>query len=192
MTPTPGDRQGSVGASKAALLTVGLALAPLLWLASSGLGTSVAQAASPVQIAPAAPSVRIPGVWLLPITAAPVIAEFNPPPQRWLAGHRGVDVLAPVGTAVLAAGAGRVRFVGDVAGRGVVVIDHGLLVTTYEPVSAQVAVGDEVAAGTPIGIIGAGGHCSERCLHWGAKRGAEYLDPLLLLHGYAPVLKVPW
>ena len=170
----------------AALLGIGLlgagthSMAPPVW------GATLAHAAAKTPVA------RIPGLWLPPISAAPVISAFDPPPQRWLAGHRGVDLRAPTGTAVTAAGAGRVRFAGDVAGRGVVVLDHGDLVTTYEPVAAQVAVGDAVAAGAPIGVIGSGGHCSDRCLHWGAKRGEEYLDPLWLLRGYTPVLKVPW
>ena len=59
---------------------------------------------------------------------------------------------------------------------------HGDTRTTYEPVRATVSVGDEVAAGQPIGLLEVGGsHCfPTACLHWGWLRGRTYLDPLLL------------
>lgn len=125
--------------------------------------------------------------WTAPVQPVTVISAFDPPAQRWRTGHRGVD-LASTGT-VRAAGNGTVTFVGQIAGRGVVSVSHGRLRTTYEPVDATVAVGQEVAAGQPIGAIGAGGHCSERCLHWGLLEGDEYLDPMSLLRMGPPVLK---
>ena len=88
--------------------------------------------------------------------------------------------------------AGTVRFAGRIAGRGVVVVGHGATRTTYEPVRATVAVGDEVAAGAPIGRLEvAGSHCfPAACLHWGWLRGEVYLDPLALV-GARPVRLVP-
>jgi len=111
-----------------------------------------------------------------------VVRGFDPPAHDWLSGHRGVDVAGQVGDIVVAAAAGRVRFAGTVAGQGVVSIDHGEVVTTYEPVEPLVAVGDLVLPGDPIGRL-AGGHLcpASACLHWGLKRGAEYLNPLSLL-----------
>jgi len=95
---------------------------------------------------------------------------------------------------VLAAGAGTVVFAGQVAGRGVVSVDHpGGLRTTYEPVSPTVAAGDLVAKGQQIATL-APGHpdCTAvACLHWGARRGADYLDPLRLL-GLGRVRLLPW
>jgi murein DD-endopeptidase MepM/ murein hydrolase activator NlpD len=69
----------------------------------------------------------------------------------------------------------------------VVVVDHGPTRTTYQPVAASVARGDEVAAGDVLGTLSwAGTHCSPAaCLHWGWRRGDTYLDPLLLV-GAAP------
>ncbi|MGB4917080.1 MAG: M23 family metallopeptidase, partial [Propionicimonas sp.] len=63
-----------------------------------------------------------------------------------------------------------------------VVISHGDLRTTYEPVLATVVVGQAVTTGQPLGTLVAGHPCpGGDCLHWGLKRGAEYLDPLALL-----------
>lgn len=107
----------------------------------------------------------------------PVVRGYDPPAQDWLPGHRGVDLAAPVGSSVSAAAAGRVSVAQVIAGRGVVTIVHGELRTTYEPVRASVRVGDQVAAGDVIGTVEAG-HCPTGCLHFGLKRGDEYLDPL--------------
>lgn len=130
--------------------------------------------------------------WVSPVGSAPVpdpVAGFAPPPERWLAGHRGVDLAALPGEEVRSAGAGTVSFVGMLAGRGVVTVVHGGLRTTYEPVDAIVVTGESVRRGQVIGRLAAGGHCSLRCLHWGLRRGDEYLDPMLLLEMRPPVLK---
>jgi len=68
-----------------------------------------------------------------------------------------------------------------VSGRGVVSIDHDDLRTTYEPVTPQVAAGQQVSLGQPIGRVSGGGHCAGRCLHWGLRQGDLYVDPLLLI-----------
>lgn len=132
------------------------------------------------------------GHW--PMTPEPeVVAGFDPPADPWGSGHRGVDLLGRPGQTVLAALPGRVSFAGSLAGRGVLVIDHGATRTTYEPVAATVAVGDEVVAGGPIGRLQSGAsHCAPRtCLHWGWIEGADtYLDPLRLVGG-GPVRLLP-
>jgi len=132
------------------------------------------------------------GVW--PLVPEPaVIAGFDPPADEWGAGHRGVDLLAAPGQVVLAALPGQVSFAGSLAGRGVVVVDHGPTRTTYEPVAATVSVGDPVTAGAALGTLQTGGsHCAPRtCLHWGWIEGAEtYLDPLRLVGG-GPVRLLP-
>src|ERR687897_50539 len=124
--------------------------------------------------------------WVRPIAeSASVVRGFDPPLQRWSAGHRGVDLAAPAGTTVRAAGAGVVTYAGLLAGRGVVAVSHGELRTTYEPVTATVSVGEQVDPGVPIGTLAAAGsHCRpSACLHWGLLRGGTYLDPLQLLGG---------
>jgi murein DD-endopeptidase MepM/ murein hydrolase activator NlpD len=131
-------------------------------------------------------------VW--PLVPRPVVvAPFDPPSSTWGAGHRGVDLLGRPGQVVHAAAAGTVTFAAPLAGRGVVVVDHGGTRTTYEPVRASVRVGEHVAEGQPLGRLEvAMSHCFPRaCLHWGLLRGGTYLDPLTLV-GAGPVRLLPW
>lgn len=122
----------------------------------------------------------------------PVLRAFDPPAKDWQPGHRGVDLAAKVGTPVRAAAAGRVSVAQVIGGRGVVTIVHGDLRTTYEPVRASVRVGQQVRAGDVIGAVQAG-HCAGGCLHFGLKRGDQYLDPLGDMYGQGtgPVRLLP-
>ena len=131
--------------------------------------------------------------WMAPVEGpVRVLRPFAPPPRRWLPGHRGVDLAAGAGSPVLAAGAGTVLWAAPLAGRGVVVVGHADgRRTTYEPVDASVEEGDAVLAGDVLGVLGVGDvHCGgvPSCLHWGLRRGRDYLDPLLLLRRGRPVL----
>ena len=131
------------------------------------------------------------GTW--PLRPQPTVVEhFDPPPTPYAAGHRGVDLSGRPGQTVRAALAGRVSYAGRLAGRGVVVVDHGPTRTTYQPVAASVEVGDTVTAGAVIGRLEvAGSHCFPRaCLHWGWVEGETYLDPLRLV-GAGPVRLLP-
>jgi murein DD-endopeptidase MepM/ murein hydrolase activator NlpD len=124
-----------------------------------------------------------------------VLHPFEPPPTPYAAGHRGVDLAVTSGQAVLAARGGRVFFAGTVAGRGVVVISHSDGISTeYEPVVPAVHVGDAVQTGQVIGrIVGTHHDCHPGgCLHWGARRGGGYLDPMRLLSPLGPVRLLPW
>ncbi|KWV32430.1 hypothetical protein AWV63_12500 [Micromonospora rifamycinica] len=146
------------------------------------------------------PSARAP-VFRWPLDGPPrPVRRFDPPPRPWLAGHRGVDLAAASGATVRSAGAGTVLFAGMVAGRPVVTVGHpGGLRTTYEPVRPVARPGDVVVAGAPLGAL-LTGHpgCpplgtpvpTGSCLHWGVRRGPDYLDPLALL-GLGPVRLLP-
>ena len=131
--------------------------------------------------------------WVAPIEPMHVMRGFDAPSSAWGAGHRGVDLAASVGTWVRAAGDGTVAFVGTIAGKDVVSIRHATLTTTYEPVHAHVRIGEHVTAGAVIGVVTVtGGHCGgvAGCMHWGAKRGETYLNPLALI-GRAPIVLKP-
>ncbi len=98
--------------------------------------------------------------------------------------HSGVDFSAERGTPVLAANRGRVALVAEFffAGR-LVVLDHGLgLYTLYFHLDkADVAEGEMVEQGQPIGAVGATGRATGPHLHWGAQLGLARVDPRELL-----------
>jgi murein DD-endopeptidase MepM/ murein hydrolase activator NlpD len=137
-----------------------------------------------VASAPAPGTGALPG-WSWPLRPGPdqVVRDFDPPPQPWLAGNRGVDLAGRAGQPVRAAGAGMVSFAGPIAGVGVVSVTSGALRTTYEPLTVQVHRGQQVSAGSVLGRLSlVGSHCRPAaCLHWGLLRGEDYLDPLALL-----------
>ena len=130
-----------------------------------------------------------------PVAGWPRVSRpFQPPLSRYGPGHRGVDLIAAVNSPVLAAGDGTVVFAGELAGRGVVSVQHASgLRTTYEPVLAAVPPGAVVRRGQLIGVLQAGheGCPAQACLHWGVRRGEDYLDPLRLLGRWQVRLK-PW
>jgi murein DD-endopeptidase MepM/ murein hydrolase activator NlpD len=126
------------------------------------------------------------GGW--PLDGTPTVGHaFDPPDQPWLPGHRGVDLETRPGQRVLSPADGRVVFVGRVGGKPVVVVDHGGVRSTFEPVDASVRVGQQVRQGQVLGRVGREAHCQDRCLHWGLRRGKAYLDPLVLVRGPASV-----
>lgn len=135
-----------------------------------------------------------PASWHAPVDGA-VVRGFDPPARPWSPGHRGVDLAASAGTPVRAPAAGAVTFAGQVGGKPVVVVSHGELRSTFEPVEARRAVGDRVARGDVVGVVTgdtAVHHCDATgCLHWGVRRGEAYVDPLALLGRAEPVVLLP-
>lgn len=133
-----------------------------------------------------------PPVLAPPVPGAPT-RTFDLPEHDWLPGHRGVDLAGAPDESVRAAAAGVVTFAGVIAGRGVIVVAHGDYRTTYEPVRAVVTEGTLVAVGEEIGRLEPGhdGCPVSACLHWGLKRGDDYLDPLAWLSGRLPVRLLP-
>jgi murein DD-endopeptidase MepM/ murein hydrolase activator NlpD len=198
---------GRVGAGHAGISLRALALlGSLVLAASAGVRSGPAGAVGAAGKTSAATAYRLPLVG--PIR---VVRPFAPPATRYSAGHRGVDLASGPGGQVRAAGSGTVRFAGNVAGRGVVVLEHpGGISTEYEPLAVRlgtgggpggsragpgiaVRVGQPVAAGTALGVVaGVHGDCApSACLHWGARRGGEYFDPLTLLQPLGPLRLAP-
>lgn len=182
----------------------------LVVLAAGGAAVLPASAAGPPASPGATPSgirLTVPGVVprgvpdlpgrYRPPVAGPlrVVRPFEQPAGPYAAGHRGVDLATVPGQRILAPAAGTVVFAGGVAGRGVVVVVHADGVSTeYEPVRPAVSAGTAVSAGHVIATV-AGTHTGcrpGRCLHWGARRGGGYFDPLRLLLPLGAVRLLPW
>lgn len=161
-------------------------LVPLLALAL--LGTSAAGEPAPLPTT----TVR----YTLPVgPPAAVVEAFSGPAERWLSGHRGVDLSAEPGSPVRAPAAGVVSFAGPVADRSVVTVTHpdGRR-SSLEPVDADVRAGDPVTQGQPLGRVqDVPGHCAPAsCVHWGVRTGPDaYVDPMGLVAGGGPVVLLP-
>jgi murein DD-endopeptidase MepM/ murein hydrolase activator NlpD len=115
--------------------------------------------------------------WVNPLPEASVTSCFG---LRWGRLHAGVDLAAPDGTPIRAAGAGVVVAAGPAAGSGnAVLIDHGNgFLTHYGHMSAiTVAVGQKVTAGEQIGNEGSTGHSTGPHLHFEVHLG-HYKNPI--------------
>lgn len=129
------------------------------------------------------------GEYVWPVRG-PVVYPFVAPDTPYGPGHRGIDIAAALATPVHAAAPGRVSFAGRIAEGLYVSVDHPDGVrTTYSWLSAvSVRAGDTVRSGQPIGATGPGhpGRAPPH-LHFGARVGEMYIDPLLLLEGSSVV-----
>jgi murein DD-endopeptidase MepM/ murein hydrolase activator NlpD len=133
--------------------------------------------------------------WSWPLSPRPaVLRVFDPPAKPWLSGHRGVDLEAPFDGAPLKSPAsGTVSFVGTVVDRPVITIDHGNgLRSSFEPVASSLRAGSAVAEGDVLGQVQTG-HCGPAppCLHWGVRRGEDYVNPLAFVMDLRPSVLLP-
>lgn len=127
----------------------------------------------PSGLAPRAPAAAAAAVLYQPPVDGPVVDGFRPPASPFGPGNRGVDYATTPGSPVMAAGDGLVVFAGQVGGRLHVVVRHADGIrTSYSFLDAvTVHTGDRVSAGQEVGRAG-------HSLHFGARRGDAYIDPL--------------
>jgi murein DD-endopeptidase MepM/ murein hydrolase activator NlpD len=113
---------------------------------------------------------------------APLGNAFGPRGTRF---HAGIDLLAEAGTAVGAAGPGRVAYAGRIAGGWgkLVVVAHARRVRTlYAHLSAvEVDVGERVDTGSQVGAVGASGNATGPHLHFEVRVGGAAVDPATAL-----------
>ena len=103
---------------------------------------------------------------------------------RWGRMHEGIDVAAPIGAPIWAAAAGSIIYAGWLGGYGnLVVVDHGNgLATAYAHASSiVVSVGQSVAQGETVSLVGSTGNSSGPHLHFEVRVNGAAVDPLLYL-----------
>ena len=124
-----------------------------------------------------------------------VLRTFVAPAHEYGPGHRGVDLVAVAGDVVRSPAAGTVTFAGQVAGRGVVVVEHaGGTLTSLEPVAAGLPRGTRVEQGGAVAVVAAAPPhtgCARSCVHWGVRVGGRYVDPEWWLGRTRPVRLLP-
>ncbi|MDR1498956.1 MAG: M23 family metallopeptidase [Rickettsiales bacterium] len=98
--------------------------------------------------------------------------------------HRGIDMVGPTGSFVVAPAGGIVRMVGERGGFGNSIdIDHGNnIMTVYAHLAKSlVRVGDTVKKGDKIGIQGSSGRSTGQHLHWEVSVNRNSVDPAKFL-----------
>jgi murein DD-endopeptidase MepM/ murein hydrolase activator NlpD len=103
--------------------------------------------------------------------------------------HKGLDIAAPLGSAITAAAAGKVVFSGWAEGYGnLVTVDHGDgILTRYAHTAANlVHAGDDVAAGQEIALVGSTGRSTAPHLHFEVHKNGQPIDPMQIV-GFARV-----
>jgi murein DD-endopeptidase MepM/ murein hydrolase activator NlpD/triacylglycerol esterase/lipase EstA (alpha/beta hydrolase family) len=120
-----------------------------------------------------------------PPVDAPLTDRFRPPATEFGAGNLGVDYGTTPGTTVRAAAPGQVVFAGPVGNTLHVVVLHADGVRTTYAFLASITVmrGQAVGMGAAVGTSGAG-------LHFGARVGEAYVDPLVLLASGPPEVRL--
>lgn len=98
--------------------------------------------------------------------------------------HTGIDIRAPRGTPVRAAGPGEVLFAGWLRGYGqVIIIDHGNdLSSVYAHLSSMsIREGSAVKKGQTIGAVGSTGTATGAHLHFEVRANGDARDPMKYL-----------
>ncbi len=168
----------------------------MVFLLLVALAPGVNSIASPLPTAAAPLSANL--AWSWPLAGKPrVVRVFDLPAQPWLSGHRGVDLLAAQGSAVVAPIEGVVSFSGVVADRPVLSLAvAGGLRLSFEPVRSELKAGDAVIRGQHLGVLEGPTHCRDpalggSCLHWGVRRGEDYVNPLQFVLDLRPSVLLP-
>src|SRR5512134_394280 len=137
--------------------------------------------------APAAPADPVPSQalasgaaapWVWPVVG-PLLRGFDPPDSPYGSGHRGIDIAAATGTAVLAPANGTVTFAGPVGGNLFLTIDHGGgLESTYSWLASVVARRGQVVTQGQVVATSGTGHTGAVVphLHLGVRLDDAYVD----------------
>jgi murein DD-endopeptidase MepM/ murein hydrolase activator NlpD len=133
--------------------------------------TGTPSTTAPARIGDSRQQLVVPAHWSTPVVGAAVTTCFC---TRWGKFHDGIDLAAPLGTPIHAAGAGTVVKVGPMDGYGqTIFIRHGNGDVSFYGHMAEVNVtlGQKVKAGQVIAPVGSEGFSTGPHLHFSVYRG---------------------
>lgn len=129
-----------------------------------------------------APAATIPSSGPIPLTdlryVRPVVGAIT---QVITPRHTGIDLAAPLGSLIVAADDGVITALGWVAiGGRRVCVRHasGVVSCAYHTSAPLVHIGELVARGQPIALVGLTGVTTGPHVHWEATLGTRFIDPL--------------
>ena len=132
------------------------------------------------------------GGWLrTPLRYDRITSRFDPrrmhPILKRIVPHHGVDYAASTGTVVWAAAGGTIKFAGTKGANGnLVVIRHPNGFESYyahlSRIERGIRSGRKVSYRDTIGYVGSTGRSTGPHLHFGLRRGGNFIDPLRVLN----------
>ena len=169
---------GSVGSPETGSVGTGFVESLRIGSVGTGFGSlRIGSVDAELSFVPQARKVKPLPLWVHPLPEAATTSCFGP---RWGRLHAGVDLAAPDGTRIRAAGGGTVVAAGPAEGYGnAVLIDHGNgYLTHYGHLSAiTVTPGQHVAVADQVGNEGSTGHSTGPHLHFEVHQGS-YQNPI--------------
>jgi murein DD-endopeptidase MepM/ murein hydrolase activator NlpD len=130
--------------------------------------------------------------WHLPVGNYHLTAGFGESSGLWSSTHTGLDFAADTGTPVVAVANGTIRSVGWAGAYGnriVLALEDGTEIWYCHLSAFDTSVGDTVAGGEQLGLVGATGNVTGPHLHLEVRPGAgDPVDPYaaLVAHGLQP------
>ncbi len=144
--------------------------------------SSTATSKSPAAIASSTSSLGTTGARDVP-SGRPVDGRITQEPH---AGHMAFDIGVPVGTPIKTTMDGKVIHAGwnDQGYGNLVIVENGPYRTYYAHLSSiPVSVGDQVSAGSILGLSGNTGHSTGPHLHYEIRKNNVAIDPTLYMLG---------
>ena len=123
--------------------------------------------------------------WVLPVASYRLTGRFGESSSLWSSTHTGLDFAAPDGTQIRSVAAGVVQeagWAGSYGNRSIVRLNDGTEIWYCHQSQLNVATGERVVPGQPIGTVGSTGNVTGAHLHFEVRPGGgDPVDPYTAL-----------
>lgn len=179
-------------ASTCAILATLAIAGPHQATAAPGSGGTDSVPGEAKRVAPAVTIKPLAPKWVLPVSGYRLTGTFGASSALWSSTHTGLDFAAPEGTPIVAVASGEVieaGYDGAYGNKVVLQLGDGTELWFCHQSSIEVSVGDQLAAGDPLGHVGSTGNVTGAHLHLEVRPTPdEPVDPYTELteHGLQP------